>query len=302
MGFLKIETPPTSEPVSLAQAKSHLRVDADFTTDDTLILDYIQASRELVEYSTARSLVSKGYVQVHDAFPYYVPTALSQGAVPPQYFSGQQWPTTAWNESQKIKLYMSPVETVDRIAYQSALDSTWKILRPTPFPWAARRIYVIGNQVTDGTNLQEVTATADVEQGALSISGAIEPTWNTTVPVGNTPGGNTTDGDLTWTNKGPAPAGDFQVDAYGEPARIFPLPGQPWPTVIYKANVVAIHFRAGYGDGKSAPATGRLAMMHLVSNWYQNREPVNAGLLSKVPLHFDDVLETIRVVDFNPTP
>jgi hypothetical protein len=295
VGFLRIETPPTSEPVTLPQAKLHLRVDPDVTTDDDLIELYIQAAREFVEYSTGRSFVSKGYVQVHDAFPYYVPSALSQSAVPPQYFSGQQWPTTAWNESQKIKLYVSPVETVDRIAYQASSDQQWHNLRPTPFPRAARRIYVIGNQVTDGTNLQEVSATADVEEGALSVSGANTPTWATGL------GDTTTDGDLTWTNKGAAPAGDFQVDAYGEPPRLFPLPGQPWPTVLYKANVVAIHFRAGYGDGKSAPATGRLAMMHLVNNWYQNREPVNAGLLTKIPLHFDDVLETIRVVDYSPT-
>lgn len=64
---LKRTTAPTVEPVSLAEAKAHCRV--DISTDDTLIEGYIRAARELVEDYLDRSLVSQQYVMRLDSFP-----------------------------------------------------------------------------------------------------------------------------------------------------------------------------------------------------------------------------------------
>src|SRR5574337_676117 len=50
------------------------------------------------------------------------------------------------------------------------------------------------------------------------------------------------DGTIKTINSGT----DFQVDPATEPGRIFPLPGQYWPSVTYCANAVAIYFTAGY--------------------------------------------------------
>jgi hypothetical protein len=44
------------------------------------------------------------------------------------------------------------------------------------------------------------------------------------------------------------------------------------------------------------------AMKALVSHWYFNREPVAAGTLAKVPLHVEDMLGSVTVHDFAPTP
>ncbi len=60
-------TAPVVEPVSLADAKSHCRVDID--TDDGLILGYITAARELCEDYLDRSLVTQQYVMRLDQFP-----------------------------------------------------------------------------------------------------------------------------------------------------------------------------------------------------------------------------------------
>ena len=46
MGY-SVTTPPTSEPITLAEAKEHLNV--DFTEDDTLIGAMIMAARTAVE-------------------------------------------------------------------------------------------------------------------------------------------------------------------------------------------------------------------------------------------------------------
>ncbi len=55
------------EPVSLAEAKLHCRVDTD--VDDTLISGYISAAREAAEQYLWRSLITQTWVFTLDAFP-----------------------------------------------------------------------------------------------------------------------------------------------------------------------------------------------------------------------------------------
>lgn len=62
-------TPPASEPVLLADAKNHLRVDADLTADDTLITLLISAARRYAEMYTGRSFITQGWQLVLDSFP-----------------------------------------------------------------------------------------------------------------------------------------------------------------------------------------------------------------------------------------
>ena len=64
---LKRLTAPGVEPVTLAEAKSHCRVDID--TDDSLITGFITAARELCEDYLDRALVTQQYVMRLDQFP-----------------------------------------------------------------------------------------------------------------------------------------------------------------------------------------------------------------------------------------
>lgn len=52
-----VQTAPASEPVTLTEAKAHLRV--DFTTDDTYITTLITAAREQVEMVARRALITQ---------------------------------------------------------------------------------------------------------------------------------------------------------------------------------------------------------------------------------------------------
>ncbi len=58
---------PTVEPLTAAEAKSHLRVDD--ATDDTLIGDYIEAARQFVEAFTRRQLITATWYCYLDEFP-----------------------------------------------------------------------------------------------------------------------------------------------------------------------------------------------------------------------------------------
>jgi uncharacterized phiE125 gp8 family phage protein len=60
--------PPAVEPVTLAEAKAHLRV--DISTDDALIASIIKAAREWCEEYLDRSLVHTQWTMRMDSFPH----------------------------------------------------------------------------------------------------------------------------------------------------------------------------------------------------------------------------------------
>jgi uncharacterized phiE125 gp8 family phage protein len=61
------QTPPAVEPVTLSEAKAHLRVDT--TTDDAYIGSLITAAREWCEQYLDRTLVHTQWVMRFDRFP-----------------------------------------------------------------------------------------------------------------------------------------------------------------------------------------------------------------------------------------
>ena len=64
---IQLVTPPTEEPVSLLEAKLHLRV--EFDEDDMLIASLITAARQAAETLTGRQLTTARWKQVLDCFP-----------------------------------------------------------------------------------------------------------------------------------------------------------------------------------------------------------------------------------------
>ena len=74
---LQLLTPPAAEPVSLAEAKGHLRV--DFNDDDALITSLIAAARQAAETITGRQLVTARWKLVLDSFPGPSPMGVPNG-------------------------------------------------------------------------------------------------------------------------------------------------------------------------------------------------------------------------------
>jgi uncharacterized phiE125 gp8 family phage protein len=65
---LTVETPPAIEPVTLTEAKQHLRV--DIADDDTYIEALIVAARQYAEEYLDRALISQQLAVRMDTFPY----------------------------------------------------------------------------------------------------------------------------------------------------------------------------------------------------------------------------------------
>jgi len=74
---LKLIAGPASEPITLEEAKLHLRV--EHTADDTLITALIQSARQQAEHLLHRPLVTQTWERVLDAFP---PVELELGMPP----------------------------------------------------------------------------------------------------------------------------------------------------------------------------------------------------------------------------
>ena len=96
---LSLITPPTVEPVSLAEAKLHLRV--DFDDDDALIESLISAARVAAETLTGRQICTARWMRTLDGFP-----------------------------CSSLRLHRCPVQSVVEISYQDQLGQ-WQTVDPS---------------------------------------------------------------------------------------------------------------------------------------------------------------------------
>jgi uncharacterized phiE125 gp8 family phage protein len=65
----RITTAVETEPVSLAEARLHIKADSDNTAEDSLISIWITAARELAEHYTGRALAPQTIETALDYFP-----------------------------------------------------------------------------------------------------------------------------------------------------------------------------------------------------------------------------------------
>jgi uncharacterized phiE125 gp8 family phage protein len=122
------QTPPAVEPVTLSEAKAHLRVDA--TEDDAYIATLITAAREWVEQYLDRTLVHTQWVMRFDKFPDsgIEPVELPR---PPMVFSGTATAVavTFTQEAGPTSTYSTAEYRVDRYATPGTIlpiyGSTW---------------------------------------------------------------------------------------------------------------------------------------------------------------------------------
>lgn len=114
---------PGLEPVTVAQAKLHLRVDADMTTDDTLIAMLIGAARRYAEMYCNRSFITQQWRLVLDSFP--GPSMMGIPFGVPYSLPGHA-----------ILLERGRVQSVDGIGY-TAMDGTEAVMPATD--WVSDR-------------------------------------------------------------------------------------------------------------------------------------------------------------------
>jgi len=98
-----------------------------------------------------------------------------------------------------------------------------------------------------------------------------------------------TDGTLTtWAESlytVSAPAGPWAA-----PGRVYPIYGGSYPSTQDIPNAVIVQFVAGYGAAASVPASVKAAMKLLVGHWYEHRESVSPISMAEVPVAVNSLL------------
>lgn len=69
MHSLTLVTPPDSEPITLEEAKTHLRVEQEFEDDDEYITGLIKVARQEIEAESDNVLKRQGWLLTLDGFP-----------------------------------------------------------------------------------------------------------------------------------------------------------------------------------------------------------------------------------------
>lgn len=121
----RLATAPAAEPVTLEEAKLHLRVDHD--DEDDYIAGLVTAAREMVERLTGRQLVAATWDFVYARFPcggwgeLYLPAAPVQSVTSVSYVDGD-----------------GDAQTVDADAWELSAASEPAIIRPAVgYTWPA---------------------------------------------------------------------------------------------------------------------------------------------------------------------
>lgn len=122
MGLTLVDVPST-EPVTLAEAKSHLRVTG--ADDDTLITALIVGARQATENFTHRALITQTWDLTLDAFPdeITVPLPLLQSVTSISYIDGNGASQTLASTEYTVDAKSEPGRIVP------AYGKSWPVIR-----------------------------------------------------------------------------------------------------------------------------------------------------------------------------
>lgn len=280
---LTVVTEPTAEPVTLDEAKAHLRV--EFENDDLTIKALITAARKYCETVTKRALVTQTLRLTRDAFP---------GAC----------------EDWAFRLPRPPLQSVSSIKYATDEGRARTSIVSSSYSWTASgsgtneyylrtagsadpgidvqpsELYVNGTSATSGT-LGALTAgqwgygdndSLGYDTIYVRLSGGGDPDSQSSGYIKYVAGLETVSTDV------------YYVDTTSLPGRVGLAYEQEWPTdVTTGIGAVQVNYVAGYGAASAVPETIKQAMLLLIGHWYTNREAVGPSM-SAAPMAVDSLL------------
>jgi hypothetical protein len=190
-GHLTLTTAPAAEPVSLAEAKLHLRVDTDVTADDDLITSLATAARQWVEEICGRSLITQTWqlalpgfpgatgvlgVPVYGVDPLSLPGTPVSGSVAFRYALRLPRGVVQSITSVKYRDTTGTLVTLDPSTYVLSADAWEATLTPAPGGiWPTTLVHPEGVVITYVAGYGD--AGTDVPQGIIAAIKLLVGTW-----------------------------------------------------------------------------------------------------------------------------
>ena len=274
-----ILTAPTVEPVSLAEAKLHCRVDT--TDENTLLSALIVAAREYVEQVTGRALITRTYRAME-----YATGAAFELLYPPFRTLDSVETCDIYGDliagSAVIGSGANGAVTVS-IDGAAANSHTVQVIVSTAVGLSLSAAEVGGAIAvtlgTDGTGALDATKnTATKVAAVLSALDGITATASGTGATALSAAEGPTDltggaGTLTTVDED-----DYTLD------RLRQVPTLTVSSVADDAEAVRVVYTAGYGDAATdVPQAIRQAILLLVGAWYGQRESISPETVREVP-------------------
>jgi hypothetical protein len=286
-GHVSVRLGATAEPIALAVAKTHCKIDADLTEDDDLVAGLIAAARQRAEDMTSRVLLTRGLKATFPGFP--------QGGGRPYY--GRDAALSARSSRSATQLLLSaPARRVLTVTYIDApasaqllaaatydvdLDDLPGILSlahgaswPTTLPHpAAVAVNFIAGYATPFT----------VDAGGATLRAIGHP-----FVVGDTARGSSSGGALPANMQ--AKMDYYVVEVAGATLKLAAEPdGDP---IVFGTDATGLSFLG------EIPAAFNQAMLLMIGHWYNHREEVSDFQLFEVPKAVDSLLAPLRVLGF----
>ena len=274
---LEVITHPTAEPISLEEAKVHLRVPTGDTGEDALIRALIRAAREKAENDSGRAFVRSVVDLVLDAFPddvLYVPIAPVAAIVGGGYSTyvddagaTQSLPATVQLDSGGDgQARLSP-----------AYGETWPTTRDQLN--AVRLRLIVGHALPfASTHASDIVTVRNPESTGM-----------------------TTGRRRVWNSGGALPAG--LSEGYYYPVGVSALNG----TTTFGLSLTSGGAAAALTDDGTGlhflgtiPESARAAMLLMIGTWFEQREEASAQALHLLPapIAAQRLLESVRVRRF----
>lgn len=295
---LKLNTAPGTEPVTLAEAKAHLRVEV--ADDDALITNLISAARVHAENVCRRAFVTQKWDLYLDAFPKYTYFGVLPGYVPVD-----QLPS-AWMSMRnyavrfrggRIDLPFPSLQSVDSVKYRSAALESGAAAAGGA---SSLTLSASASSVDDYYNGASISITGGTGAGQVnSVISYVGASKVATVGSWDIQPDATSQYSVTGVLTTLSPA-RYTVDSASEPGVITPAPGTYWPETINMTNAVKVSYTAGYGNAAAVPAGIKAWMLMRIGALYENREEVLVGqrlVVADLPF-VDHLLDPYRIASY----
>ena len=326
MSGLKVETPPSREPLTVIETRENLRLDDD--VDETLVMSLIIAARQWAENYTGRALITRTVQQWLDGL-----VELDQ-----PLWEGWRTGPDVVSYNNHIDLALAPAISVSSIKYYNDGDAenleyavtvdggvfvidgnsqaTLTLKRGSTYKFkqddSSNSTHPLRlSSTSDGTHNGGSEYTSGVTtSGTAGSSGAYT---EIVVPM-DAPdtlyyycsnhsgmGGSLTitdqDTETTWSPT------NYYVDTVREPARVILRDGGSYPTDLRASNALKITYTAGYGTTTaSVPEPIRVAMLQYCAFLYEHRGDLEGNTMPQPPKVLTSLLQPYQIIRFGSTP